>query len=642
MMLLSPVCGFVAASDALVRLGEVVVTATRTPHPIAEVPVETLVIDRAEIERSGARALPQLLRSVPGAAATNLDDVIGSDNLRLTLRGLQLNEGYGLILVDGRRVHGGMGAHGDYGISLNQIPLAMIERVEIVKGAGSALYGADAMAGVIHLITRRPESGAGGSASVSVGRYGMTKRQGVAANDRHRESLLVNASYGVALGEATDAMVMLAREQDEGNGQDAQRTWRDSLGARLTHRLSEAWRAELQLDVAHARRKAHDAPARFDRKYDDWRGVVALDGRSGHHQLRVSASRFNQDFVTGFAGFAHGYRYGDVGIDQLEAIYTRFGETQWLTVGAELQRQRLDYLFKNYPTAQPVETVNVKRNIDTASLYAQNEIFLLDERLTLVPGVRLENHSRYGTSVSPRLAASLLTERAGTWRASLGTAFKSPTIRQLYYDAPFRHGSNYDESNPDLKAEKALNLNLGWERRWHPGSLWTAVTLHHTRLRDKVVRSDTGRTIDGLPVLSYANLERARITGAELSLRAGAATGFALGASAAWTRARDADTGNRLPWVPETTLTLTPSYVLASGRGGAQLSVSTYGRQYRNATNTQSNPSHSVADLSFWHALGTHARASLEINNLTHSSKGERETTWRTGRSISATLSAQF
>lgn len=631
-----------AQAQNLPTLGEVVVTATRTPHPIAEVPVETLVIDRAEIERSGARALPQLLRSVPGAAATNLDDVIGSDNLRLTLRGLQLNEGYGLILVDGRRVHGGMGAHGDYGISLNQIPLAMIERVEVVKGAGSALYGADAMAGVINIITRRPDSGAGGSASVSVGRYGMTKRQGVAANDRSRESLLVNASYGASLGGGGDALLTLAREQDEGNAQDAQKTWRDSVAVRVAHRLDEAWSAEVQLDLAQARRNALVPTARHDRKYDDMRVAIAIDRQVAEHHLRVSANRFTQDFETGFAGFAHGFRYGEVGFDQIEAAYTHYGDTRWLTVGGEFQRQRLDYLFKNYPTAQPLETVKVKRNIDTASLYVQNEMFLLDERLTLVPGLRVENHSRYGNSVSPRLAASLLTERTGTWRASIGTAFKSPTIRQLYYDGPYRHGSNYDESNPNLKAEKAVNLNLGWERNWVHGGLWSAVTLHHTRVRDKVVRADTGRFIDGLPVRSYQNLDRVRISGVEVAFRAGGRTGFALAAAAAWTRARDGDTGKRMPYVPEQTLTLTPSYVFASGRGGAQLTVSAYGRQYRDAANTQRNRSHSVADLRLWHVLGDHARASLEINNLTNSSKGESEYTWRTGRYVGISLNASF
>jgi outer membrane receptor for ferrienterochelin and colicins len=101
--------------------------------------VETLVIPREEIERAAVRNLPQLLRTLPGTSATNLDDTLASDNLRLTLRGLQLNEGYGLILVDGQRVHGGLGAHGDYGISLNQIPLSMIERIEVVRGASSGL-----------------------------------------------------------------------------------------------------------------------------------------------------------------------------------------------------------------------------------------------------------------------------------------------------------------------------------------------------------------------------------------------------------------------------------------------------------------------------------------------------------------------
>ena len=131
------ISGQVGAEAPASRMDEIVVTGTKTKHTLKDVPVETTVITREEIENLPARNITDVLKTVPGISTSLLDDAMGSDNLRSTFRGLQFNEGYALILIDGQRVHGGLGAHGDYGVSLTQIPVSMIERIEIVKGASS-------------------------------------------------------------------------------------------------------------------------------------------------------------------------------------------------------------------------------------------------------------------------------------------------------------------------------------------------------------------------------------------------------------------------------------------------------------------------------------------------------------------------
>lgn len=150
------------------RLDDVVVTGTRTPHTLKEVPVETVLINRSEIERSNAQTVTDILKTVPGINTSGVDDVFGSTSSRVRLQGLSFNDGYGLILIDGQRVHGSgqSGAHGEYAVGLNQIPVAMIERIEVVKGPGSVLYGSDAMVGVINIITRKtPAETVGGAAT---------------------------------------------------------------------------------------------------------------------------------------------------------------------------------------------------------------------------------------------------------------------------------------------------------------------------------------------------------------------------------------------------------------------------------------------------------------------------------------------
>ncbi|MDO3377232.1 TonB-dependent receptor plug domain-containing protein [Geoalkalibacter halelectricus] len=626
-----------------VALQDLVVTGTRSPHALADVPVETLVITREEIERAPVQNLPQLLRTLPGVSATNLDDTLASDNLRLTVRGLQLNEGYGLILVDGRRVHGGLGAHGDYGISLNQIPLSMIERIEVVKGASSALYGADAMAGVINIITRRVPQEASASAGVSYGLYSVLPRAGVKAQDPIRRTAQVHANLGTPVGDASGLLLHFAHQSDEGSDRLAQTTLRDSVLAKWHTALTDTWSVDLAGDLAWSRRDTVPGQdARYDRKLDDYRAAAALNYKDDRHAWTLSGYRFNQDFEQGFEGFQHGFRFGDVGYYQAESVYTYFGERQWLTVGAEAQRQSLDYVFNNYRGGELEAQVPVKENIDIYSLFVQDEIWLLDERLILVPGVRFEDHSRFGSEINPKFSASLRTGAATTWRASVGRAFKSPTIRQLYYEGLYRHGDNYVESNPNLDPETAINANLSVEQLWWDGNLWGSLGVFRTDVKNMVVRTDTGREFNDLPIESFENVQKARIQGAELAFRAGGPRGFTLRGSAAWTAAENRDTDLDLPYVPDYTAALIPGYVTASGQTGVEATLLAVGRQYRNVANTQRVESHQIVDVRLWRELGPQVSASLDFGNIFESNKGDKEFAWRQGRSVVAGLNARF
>ena len=643
-LLLSPVVAATAAAQP-VNLQDVVVTGTRSPHALADVPVETLVISREEIERAPVQNLPQLLRTLPGVSATNLDDTLASDNLRLTVRGLQLNEGYGLILVDGKRIHGGLGAHGDYGISLNQIPLSMIERIEVVKGASSALYGADAMAGVINIITRAVPAQASVAGGINYGLYDVLPRAGVKAEDPTRRTALVHANLGAPVGESSGVMLQFAHQSDEGSDRVPQTTRRDSVLGKWHTALTDTWSVDLAGDLAWSRRDAPPATARYDRKLDDYRASAALNYKDDRHAWTLSGYRFNQDFEQGYDGFPHGFRFGDIGYYQAETVYTYFGERHWLTVGAEAQRQRLDYLFNNYRDGALEAQVKVKENVDIYSVFIQDEIWLLNERLILVPGVRFEDHSRFGGEFNPKFSASLRTGEATTWRASVGRAFKSPTIRQLYYEGLYRHGDTYHESNPNLDPETAINANLSVEQTWWGGLLWGSFGVFRTDIKDMVVRFDTGRISEddlALPIESYENVQKARIQGAELAFRAGGPRGFTLRGSGAWTSAENRDTDLDLPYVPNYTAALIPGYVAADGLTGVETTLLAVGRQYRNTANTQRVDAHQIVDVRLWRELGPQVTASLDFGNIFQSNKGDKEFAFRQGRSVVAGLNARF
>jgi outer membrane receptor for ferrienterochelin and colicins len=447
---------------------------------------------------------------------------------------------------------------------------------------------------------------------------------------------------GGPAGKRSGFLLQFAHQADEGSDRDPQETVRDTLQGKWHTRLTENWSVDLDTTLARSRRKTFNQPERYDRQYDDYRAGAGLSYQRGLYTWSFSGSRFHQDFVQGYAGFPHGHRFGEISIDQGQTVLSRFGRRHWLTAGAEIQRQKLDYLFENFRNSELEATVPVQEQISNHSFFLQDEIRLLGERLILVPGLRYEEHHRFGSELNPKLSASLRTGAATTWRASVGRGFKSPTIRQLYYEGPYRHGDHYVESNPELNPETAGSTNLSVEQLWLEDRLWTNLALFRTDLKNKVVQVDTGRFLAGIPLQSYENVERARIEGAELSFRAGGRRGFFLRGSGGWSRAENRDTGFDLPYVPAYTASLVPGYLTDSGRTGMEATLSGVGSQYRNVANTQRIAAHQLVDLRLWRLFGKQTTAALDLGNIFASDKGDSEFAWRRGRSVGMSLNAQF
>ena len=158
-------------------LDDIVVTGTRTRHTLQDTPVETILITREDIEKKNSQNILDILKDVPGIQTAYHDDIFGTYTWLAKMRGLDFDSGYALVLIDGQRAMGcgQSGGMGEYGVGLNQIPVEMIDHIEIVKGPGSALYGSDAMAGVINIITKKVPDKAMGSAGAVYGWYDVEK-----------------------------------------------------------------------------------------------------------------------------------------------------------------------------------------------------------------------------------------------------------------------------------------------------------------------------------------------------------------------------------------------------------------------------------------------------------------------------------
>ncbi len=620
------------------NLGEVVVTGTKTSHTLKDVPVDTIVITSEEIARTNAQTVLDVLRQVPGIATSVHDDIFGSYTWRATMRGLNFNDGYGLILVDGHRMVGAgqSGGMGEYGIGLNQIPVSMIERIEVVKGPSSALYGSDAMAGVINIITKGPSRELTASAGVSYGWYDVKSRhkngETTKPSDKgdYRHLSTAYASFGDSPLENLHFLINYNYEKAEDVRQDPIDSYRHTTLGKIEFEPTDQVEAGLSSLISYYEKEGYRAE-------DTWRidAYVNFHPWKGH-TLSLKGNLYEWDFEHGYPGYPYGYKHGYQQSHQAELQYSfPIGNNQYLTAGGEYREQVLDYVIENRENLIPVE-----KNISTRSLYLQDEYAVVDW-LTVVPGIRYDDHSVFGEEVNPKLSVMAVLNPKTTVRASVGRAFKSPTIRQLYYQAPYEHGSYFIMSNPDLSPETSVGYSFSIERQCLADALVISVAAFRNDVDDLVQRVDTGRTFEDKPLMTYKNVRKARIQGLEFLAKANIGRFFNISTSYTYTDSEDRDSDRRLTYVPEHAFSLLASFDDPDLGIGASATLEYVGRQYTRTDNSKTITDNAVVGCKIYKDIAKMVRLSFEADNIFGSSKGDEEN-FRTNRTYVVKMDVNF
>lgn len=592
------------------RLREVVVTATKTEHHLEDVPVETLLITREDIEKTAAKTVSDLLDQIPGFNFSQQTGLTGAMGYKNTVRGLNVEDRYLLVLVDGQRIFtgfhsGGMSGAG-FAHGVNVIPVSLIDRIEAVKGAGSALYGSDAVSGVINIITRRPPKKTTYSAGAG---YGMYETKGVnyigqTPENKTRKTYQGHATVG---GSITDSLSGTLSVSHEGN--DGIHPTRYDVTRNYIH-------SQLRLDVSEA------LSLRAGAEFTDWKESEARLGDrkteraprfwvSGEfsinplHHLKLAA--YHQKLKADFNDPLYGTQWADVRYSDAELQYRgEFLKAHTVTAGLELLREDLD-----------TGTVTDKTSL-TKSVYVQDEWSLFEDKVVLVPGIRFDDNEDYGSHWSPKFSAMYAPLPGSKIRASVGWSFKAPLALQTSA-SPINHITAWLVSNPDLKPEKAITWQIGLEQDFFERRLVLGTTFYHTRIRDMISQTGTDRTMGGLPVITHKNLQKARIQGAEASARLKILEELYLGFGYAHTNARDEKTSRRLPDTPEHTFSGSLEYEDAAlGLGGTVSLVHTTAQrnqQFMPTLSARTDP-FTTTDLKLWKDFLESGRLSFEVKNL--------------------------
>lgn len=592
----------------------VVVTGTATEKSLADAPASIGVVTREQLELRPVQELAEVLGSVPGVTLTrNGNGVPG-----VQIRGL--GSAYTLILIDGRRVNSSSAVFRGNDYDLGWVPAEEVERIEVVRGPMSSLYGSDAIGGVVNIITRK---------------VGSRWRASLRADTVVQENSLAGNSWitGFSLsGPLVKDLLGLKvfggadhREADDptlnplpatGARQSAMPALDNRyLGAQLA--LTPHADHALTLDIDTSRRD--HGGFKLDRDTLNLRHK----GRTGglRHELRAY-----QDTTRNLTGTVTGQVNPNRSTTRVvdgKLSLPVFGQS--LTVGGEWRDERLT--DKANLSGAPGSAARS----DPSTSVTQHAVFFeadvaLGEAFTLTVGDRWDRHDNFGGHHSPRVYGVLKLGPRWLVKAGWAQAFKAPTLLQNSPDwGSVSCGSPtvgcYIVGSKALQPETATSSELSLQ---HDAGPWGAsLTVYDTRLKNMLDVSNrtANRTLapgyanfvgflpDGRPMFRYENLARVRSQGVEAGLNARLAPGLDVRANYTYTDARNTSGATELP------LTYRSKHVANVGvdwRASAGLSLGLNarhnGRQYisvpANGQNLLQARAYSIVDLSaVWHAM---------------------------------------
>jgi len=466
-----------------VALEEVVVTATRTPVPSEEVGSSITVITAEEIKAKGQVTVQEILKGTLGLDIRNSG---GPGSLSsVSLRGAK--PFHTLVLIDGVEMNDPTGTN--RGFDFGNLIVGNIERIEILRGPQSPLYGADAMGGVINIITKKGE----GKPEFYLGWEGgseETWRQfggATMGNERFNISLALshNASDGFSAADGDLA----------GNNEDDK--WENtSASTRLGFVLSENIDLDFIARLQDGRTHLDNGGGAFWDEPDYHTNERKIFTRSQAHLVALDGL-WEQVLTYGYCDHYREYRnssWGDSEYDgkKYEVSWQNnfyLHEANTLTLGVEYEREEMD------------DHAGLDKSVYTTSFFLQDQIKSGDISFTTI-GLRYDNHEEFGGETTFRITQAFLLKKWGTkLKGSYGTGFRSPSLYELY--APPFWGP---VGNKDLDPEESEGFDLGIEQSLFGDVLKVGVTYFY---------NDYDDLIDYDWVLGYVNFTDAKTQGVE-------------------------------------------------------------------------------------------------------------------------------
>ena len=572
---------------------EIVVSAGLVERPQQRIGSSVTVIDRDEIERRNQSTVLELLRTVPGLEVAQTGGP--GKTTSVFIRGG--NSSHTLVTIDGVRVNGNTTGAFDF----SDLTTDNLERIEVIRGPQGLTHGSEAVAGAVHVITRRGEGparawlrAAGGSDNYS--QFGAGVQGG-------HETL----DYSVNVSRIETDGVSSA---DEDNGNSESDPWTNlNVSGRLGASFWHDGRAELAVRYTEG-----------DTDVDGFTfGVGPTDDLNASQERTVLTtalslskpihSRWTQSLV-----LSHG---SDELIgkdpDNIFSNYEITGENSSIKTQADLTLSPLD---TSSASASPTNTLSIgyqlerreaknvgsfDESIDLQSFFVEN-LWSWNDRVDLSLGVRNDDHSIFGDETTYRVALSARLGEMARFHASTGTGFRAPTFNELYFPSL---------GNLDLVPETSEGFDAGFELSFDDGRAVLDVTYFDTDFEDLILFTFPG---------GFVNLAEAASSGVELTFSGQAGDRFHYQVSHTYNDTEDRGTGLQLTRRPENRTTLNASFDLTQTLRGNATVVAARGRIDSDGTDMDD---YERVDLSLDYQMTERFQPFLRLENLLDSDYSE-------------------
>ena len=442
----------ITVNDSL-SLQEVVVTGTRNATDVRHLPMTVSVIGRETLtEQHQTNVLPTVMQQVPGLFVTSRSmmgyGVSTGAAGGINLRGITGGSGQLMVLIDGHPQYQGIYGHP---IS-DSYQTLMAERVEVLRGPASVLYGSNAMGGVLNIVTRRPAyDGITTNIALGAGSWGTIQAEASNQIRSGKFSSTISAQYG----RTDNHRPRMGFEQYGGY-------------VKLGYDFNTHWNAYVDANITHFNASYPGAESKPMYEADQWitRGVVsaALENHygmtSGALSVYTNFGRHKIDDGTADPEkpTARYFRSKDnlMGISWYQSA--QLFEGNRLTVGIDYQHIYGHAYYTSKETDEVLETPNKQSGESYRNEIAGYVDFRQDllSWLTVDAGIRLDHHSITGTEWVPQFGVVVRPVSTGEAKAMVSKGFRNPTMREMYL---------YPPSNTDLKPERLWNYELSWHQR---------------------------------------------------------------------------------------------------------------------------------------------------------------------------------
>jgi vitamin B12 transporter len=553
-------------------LPETVVTATRVPQPLSDLVSDVSIIDHDAIEASGAVAVADVLARVPGMEIVRNGGTGGVTSVYL--RGAETR--FTAVYLDGVRLD----SQSTGGAMWEQIPLSQIDRIEVVRGPAAAVYGSDAVGGVVQLFTKKGEGAPAPYVGIGIGNQGTrTAQAGVSGSA---------GAVDYALGLSHERSSGFNANTTPGYNPDDDGYKRLSAHARLGWQIDPRQRLEGALLASN-----------LNSQYDDF--LTTTDDRN-HYQLRTASlawlGQWSNEYHTRVQLAQSDNKYSSTPNYYLTDTTLRnyLFQNEW-RLGAHLLTAALERREDELHNPATDFAANLQRE------RSQNAL-ALGYGLNLGPHAlqahaRYDNDSEFGGKSTGSLAYGYALTPQWRVTASAGTSFRAPTLYQRF--------SEYGAAK--LQPETGRNVELG--ARWSQGASNAGVVIYRNRVKNLINFGAAGTCASAFGC--YENAGRAEFKGLTLSA-AHRIAGVALRGSIDWQNPRDLDTGNLLARRARRYATLGADTTVAGWTLGAELQAASH--RYDDDANTVVLGGYTTASLYASKRLMRDVTLNARVDNL--------------------------